>query len=60
MPQISETRAVEARASRNSCDGWFHDCPTSFPHNSQAIPDLIALHLGERFLLARLGGGAHG
>lgn len=28
MPQICETRAVEARASRNSCVGWFRD-----PHN---------------------------
>lgn len=59
MPQICETRAVEARASRNSLGGWFRD-PLSPPASpSQAIPELIALHLGERFL-ARLAEGGVG
>lgn len=60
MAQISEARAGEARASRNSCGGWFRD-PLSPPASPpQAIPELIALHIGERFL-ARLaeGGGGH-
>lgn len=61
MPQICETRADEARASRNSCGGWFRDPLTPPASPPQAIPPLIALHLGERFL-ARLteGGAGHG
>lgn len=61
MPQKSETRAVEARASRNSCGGWFRDPLTPPASLPQAIPPLIALHLGERFV-ARLaeGGIGHG
>ena len=59
MPQISETRAGEARASRNSCGGWFRDPLTPPASPSQAIPPLIALHLGERFL-ARLAEGGTG
>ena len=57
MIQKSETRAVEARASRNSFGGWFRDPltpPASFP---QAIPPLIALHIGERFLALLNKGG---
>ena len=53
MPQTCETRAGEARASRNSCGGWFRDFPTLPASPSQAIPPLIALHLGAPFL-ARL------
>ena len=52
MPK-SETRADEARASRNSCGGWFRDPLTSLALPSQAIPQLIARHIGER-LLSRL------
>jgi hypothetical protein len=60
MPQKSETRAVEARGSRNSCGGWFRD-PLTLPQSrSQAIPDLIALHIGERFLARWTEGGDHG
>lgn len=61
MPQISETRAGEARASRNSCGGWFRDPLTPPASTPQAIPPLIALHIGERFL-SRLseGGAGHG
>lgn len=50
MPQISETRAGEARASRNSCGGWFRDPLTPPAPLSQAIPPLIAVHIGEQFL----------
>ena len=49
MPQKSETRAGKARVSRNSCGGWFRDPLTPPASSSQAIPDLIALHIGERF-----------
>ena len=41
MPQTSETRAVEARASRNSCGGWFRDPLTPLALQSQF---LIAAH----------------
>lgn len=58
MPQRSETRAGEARASRNSCGGWFRDPLTPPASPSQAIPPLIALHLGERFLARLAEGGA--
>ena len=60
MPQTCETRAVEARASRNSCGGWFRD-PLSLPYSQpQPIPDLIALHIGERFFACWNEGGEHG
>ena len=35
MRQECETRAVEARASRNSCGGFFHDLFSSFALPSQ-------------------------
>jgi hypothetical protein len=60
MTQKSETRAVEARAPQNSCGGWFRDSHNSPASPSQAIPDLIALHLGERFLARLASGGEHG
>lgn len=60
MAQISETRADEARASRNSCGGWFRDPFSLLPLEPQPIPDLIALHLGERFLARWTDGGEHG
>lgn len=59
MPPTSETRAGEARASRNSFEGWFRD-PLSLPDpQPQAIPDLIALHIGERFFARWSEGGEH-
>ena len=59
MLQKSETRAVEARASRNSCGGQFRD-PLSPPaSHPQEVPPLIALHLGERILANLVEGGAH-
>lgn len=56
MPQKCETRANEARASRNSCGGWFRDALRSCTLQSQAISPLIALHIGEQYL-ARLAEG---
>jgi len=60
MPQKSETRAVEARASRNSCGGCFRDPLTPPAYSPQAIPDLIALHIGERYFAHWTEGGEHG
>ena len=57
MTQISETRAVEARASRNSCGGCFRDPLSPLASSPQAVPDLIALHLGESFLTELATGG---
>ena len=50
MPQICETRAGEARASRNSCGGWFRDSHKPHALQSQQVPDLIACHLGSDWL----------
>ena len=44
MPQTCETRAYEARASRNSCGGWFRD-----PHRPCALQSqflIASSHLG--------------
>ena len=60
MTQKSETRAVEARVSRNSCGGWFRDPSNLCTPKPQAIPPLIALHLGERFLALLERGGDNG
>lgn len=60
MPQTSETRADEARASRNSCGGWFRDPSNLCTPQSQAIPPLIALHIGELYLAWLAMGGEHG
>ncbi len=60
MPQKSETRAVEARASRNSCGGWFRDPSTASLFAPQPLPDLIALHVGAPFVARWAAGGAHG
>ena len=60
MPQKNETRAVEARASRNSCGGWFRDPSNLCTPKPQAIPPLIALHIGEPFLTRLAMGGEHG
>lgn len=59
MPQISETRADEARASRNSCGGWFRDPFNLCPPIPQPIPPLIALHIGESYLVRLAMGGEH-
>ena len=60
MPQKYETRAVEARASRNSCGGWFRDPSNLYTIELQAIPSLIALHIGEPYLARLAKGGEHG
>jgi hypothetical protein len=55
MLQICET-PHEGGASRNQLGGWLRD-PLSPPAQSgQALPALIALHLGERFV-ARCSAG---
>lgn len=62
MPQKSETRAVEARASRNSCGGWFRDPLTLSAYRAQHLiaayglrPELAAMLAAVAF-----GGGDHG
>lgn len=62
MPQKSETRAVEARASRNSCGGWFRDPFSPCTLQSQF---LIAAHhvrpeMAAIIAVLAFGGGAHG
>ena len=59
MTQKSETRAVEARASRNSCGGCFRDPLSPLASSQQAVPELIALHLGESFVFGLADGGEH-
>jgi hypothetical protein len=61
MARKSETRAVEARASRNSCGGWFRDPVTHFSALLQLIitsarvrPEIAAM------LSLAAGGGWHG
>jgi hypothetical protein len=62
MPHKSETRAGKARASRNSCGGWFRDPLSPFTLQSQF---LIAAHhvrpeLAAMVAALAFGGGAHG
>jgi hypothetical protein len=60
MPQMCETRAGEARASRNSCGGWFRDPLSPRTLQSQHVPSLIARHLGSAWVSrwgATLGDG---
>lgn len=62
MPQISETRAGEARASRNSCGGWFRD---PFSPRSLQSQFLIAAHhvrpeMAAMIAALAFGGDAHG
>lgn len=62
MPQISDTRAVKARASRNSCGGWFRDPLSPCTLQSQF---LIAAHhvrpeMAAMIAALAFGGGAHG
>lgn len=62
MPQKSETRAVEARASRNSCGGWLRDPLNPCTLQSQF---LIAAHnvrpeLAAMIAALAFGGGGNG
>ena len=61
MPHKSETRADEARVSRNSCGGWFRDPPTHLVMQAQF---LVAMHNVRPELAAMVAalafGGAHG
>jgi hypothetical protein len=61
MSQKSETRAVEARASRNSCGGWFRDPLSPCTLQSQVLiaayqvrPEIAAMIAALAF-----GGSAH-
>lgn len=62
MPQKCETRADEARVSRNSCGGWFRDPLSPRILQSQF---LIAAHnvrpeMAAMIAALAFGGGAHG
>ena len=62
MPHKSETRAVMARASRNSCGGCFRDSLSPLAIRAQ-LP-ILATHMGLAELAAMIaalafGGGAH-
>ena len=62
MPQRCETRADEARASRNSCGGWFRDPLSPCTLQSQF---LVAAHhvrpeLASTIASLTFGGEAHG
>lgn len=59
MPQKCETRAGKARASRNCLVGSFRDHFISHAFNPQAIPSLIALHIGYDFLAHQHDGGGN-
>ena len=61
MPQKCETRAGEARASRNSCGGWFRDPLSARSIQSQFL--IAAYHVRPEMavMLAALafGSGPH-
>jgi len=62
MRQKCETRAVEARASRNSCGGWFRDPFSPLDVQTQF---LVAMHnirpeMAAMIAALAFGGGAHG
>lgn len=62
MPQKSETRAIQARASRNSCGGWFRDPISPWTLQSQF---LIAAHhvrpeMAAMIAALAFGGGGNG
>lgn len=62
MPGKSEARADEARASRNSCGGWFRDASNLTIIQSQFL--IAAHHIRPEMAVMLgaviLGGGAHG
>jgi len=62
MPQKSETRAGKARASQNSCGGWFREPLSTRTLQSQF---LIAAHhvrpeMAAMIAALAFGGGEHG
>ena len=61
MPQKSETRAVEARVSRNSCGGWFRDSLSPSTLQSQFLITAHQVRPERAAMIAALafGGGAH-
>ena len=48
MPQKCVTPA-DPGVARNSCGGWFRDRLTPLQVQAQAIPNMIALHIGKQF-----------
>ncbi len=62
MPQKSETRAGEARASRNSCGGCFRDPLSPCTMQSQFLISSHHVRPEMAAMIATLafGGGAHG
>lgn len=59
MPRKSET-PHEGGETRNQLGGWLRDLLTLSSSQSQAIPDMIALHIGEQFCAQWAEGGNHG
>lgn len=57
MPQKCETRAVEARVSRNSCDGCFCEFCSPRLGQLQAILTLSAHDIGNPDHASFAGGG---
>lgn len=60
MPQKSETRAGKARASRNSCGGWFRDPLTPLDVQAQFL--VAAHHVRPELaaMIAAIAFGGHG
>ena len=56
MLQICETPR-KGGASRNQLGGWLRDPLSSSAHGRQTLPALIALHIGEQFVLRWIDGG---
>lgn len=59
MPQKCET-PHKGGASRNQLGGWLRDPLTLPPSQPQAVPDMIALHIGERYFARWAEGDEHG
>ncbi len=60
MPLKSETRAGEARASRNSCRGWFRDSLTPLEVQAQFLVAMHNVRPELAVMVAALAFGGHG
>lgn len=60
MRQKSETRAGRARASRNSCAGWFRDFNNPCSQTLQYSMSLLVLGEAGKMITFRVGGPSHG